>query len=283
MHVCMNEYDAPMQEVIYPFIDLALSRRLERCEGTTNAALVDARMRIDPEASAARIEHAGAYAMFDGVGSPLTQTFALGVFETPADSDLEHIEQFFFTHGADVFHEVSPIAASETTPLLVARGYRPVELTSVMFRPLARESAKPSQVVTRIARDDEAEVWAETAAHGWGETAELRDFILNLGRISAAAEGIDSFFAEIDGRPVGTGALSMRDGVALLAGASTIPDARNRGAQNALLEARLQHAAQNGCDLAMMCASPGSTSQRNAERRGFRVAYTRIKWARSAS
>ncbi len=28
----------------------------------------------------------------------------------------------------------------------------------------------------------------------------------------------------------------------------------------------------------MMGAQPGSTSQRNAEREGFRIVYTRIKW-----
>jgi len=27
-----------------------------------------------------------------------------------------------------------------------------------------------------------------------------------------------------------------------------------------------------------MCALPGSGSQRNAERHGFRIAYTRMKW-----
>ena len=64
----------------------------------------------------------------------------------------------------------------------------------------------------------------------------------------------------------------------LLAGASTIPDARGRGAQNALLAERLRYAAEHGCDVAMMGALPGSGSQRNAERNGFRVAYTRIKF-----
>jgi hypothetical protein len=28
----------------------------------------------------------------------------------------------------------------------------------------------------------------------------------------------------------------------------------------------------------MMCAESGSASQRNAERQGFRIAYTRTKW-----
>jgi hypothetical protein len=94
----------------------------------------------------------------------------------------------------------------------------------------------------------------------------------------AQREGALSFFAEVEGRPIATGVLSIDRGVALLAGASTIPEGRQQGAQLALLERRLRYAADQGCDIAMMCAQPGSASQRNAERHGFRIAYTRIKW-----
>jgi hypothetical protein len=66
--------------------------------------------------------------------------------------------------------------------------------------------------------------------------------------------------------------------VALFGGACTVPEAREQGAQRALLEARMNMAVRERCDLAMMCALPGSASQRNAERQGFRIAYTRIKW-----
>jgi hypothetical protein len=79
-----------------------------------------------------------------------------------------------------------------------------------------------------------------------------------------------------------TGVLCLCGGVALLAGASTIPEGRGRGAQQALLASRLSYAVEYGCDLAMMCAAPGSGSQRNAERRGFRIAYTRLKWRMKA-
>jgi len=85
--------------------------------------------------------------------------------------------------------------------------------------------------------------------------------------------------AEQDGKPIATAGLNIHNGVALFAGASTIPEARKQGAQRALLESRLRYAAESGCDLAMMCAEPGSSSQRNAERQGFRIAYTRVKWA----
>jgi GNAT superfamily N-acetyltransferase len=74
--------------------------------------------------------------------------------------------------------------------------------------------------------------------------------------------------------------LAIHDGVALLGGASTRPAHRRKGAQLALLGARLAAARRHGCDLAMMAARPGSASQRNAERHGFRIAYTRIKWRR---
>jgi hypothetical protein len=53
---------------------------------------------------------------------------------------------------------------------------------------------------------------------------------------------------------------------------------RRRGLQSALIRARMRYAAEHGCDLAMLVAEPGSHSQRNAERRGFRIAYTRTKW-----
>lgn len=50
------------------------------------------------------------------------------------------------------------------------------------------------------------------------------------------------------------------------------------GAQTALLEARFQFAAEHGADLAKVVTSPDSASQRNAERKQFRVAHSRRKW-----
>jgi hypothetical protein len=118
----------------------------------------------------------------------------------------------------------------------------------------------------------------QTAAKGWGEQTEFADVLSGLMRISVSRSDALSFLAELDGQPIAAGALAVYDGVALLAGASTVPESRKQGAQLALLDARLRCAAERGCDLAMMGAAPGSASQRNAERQGFRIAYTRIKW-----
>src|SRR5215813_15034640 len=120
------------------FSDLSLSRRLERAEGRGNADFVEARAKLFPESGAQWVEVAGAYAMFDGVGSPLTQTFGLGVFDPVTQTGMEKLEEFFQQRGAHVQHEVSPLAEASLLGLLNERGYQPIELTSVMFRPIGR-------------------------------------------------------------------------------------------------------------------------------------------------
>jgi GNAT superfamily N-acetyltransferase len=269
--------------------DLALARRLERAEGGSCARFAETRARLTPESGARWVEVAGACAVYDGVTSPLTQTFGLGLFQQANPADLEAIEGFYRERGAPVFHEVSPLADAALLPLLSERGYHPVELTSVLFRP-TRGGPPPAAprnpgIQVRLVREDEHESWAQTAARGWGEVTEFADSILGLMRISAKRPDGLAFLAELDGQPLAAALMVMSEGVALLAGASTIPAGRRQGAQRALLESRLRYAAEHDCDLAMMCASPGSASQRNAERQGFRIAYTRIKWglARSAA
>lgn len=217
--------------------------------------------------------------MYDGAASPMTQTFGLGIFEPPSAAAVETLERFFQERGAPVHHEVSPLADSSLVPLMVSRGYHPLEFTSVMFRPIDRAltfAANPAIMVTLVESGDDS--WVQTAAKGWSDYPELETFVLEIGRVQGAAEQLHRFIAAIDGEPVAAGGLAVHDGVALLAGASTVPAARRRGAQLALLAARLRFAVEQGCDLAMMCALPGSGSQRNAERHGFRIAYTRIKW-----
>ena len=266
-----------------PFIfsDVDLARRLERAEGHANREFVETRARLFPEVGAEWIEVAGAYAMYDGAASLLTQTFGLGMFEETTSADMDRIENFYRERGAPVFHEISPLADASLLPLLNERGYQPLEFTSVMFRPISVEgddlpAPRNDTINVRIVGEDEHELWAQTAARGWSEFTEFADQILELSRVSAKRAGASSFLAEIEGEPIATGGMGIYDGVLLLAGASTVPEGRRQGAQMALLHSRLRFAAERGCDVAMMCAQPGSTSQRNAERNGFRIAYTRI-------
>jgi GNAT superfamily N-acetyltransferase len=263
-----------------PFSDLFLSRRLERAEGHACLRFAEARRRLFPGSGADWIECAGAYAVFDGAESPLTQSFGLGIFEPLTGSSLDEIESFFLERGAPVLHEVSPLAGVAALSLLSARGYRPVEISNVLYRPLASDATEiPPDIRVRISGPEEAQLWGSVNGSGWvQEHPELGDFLLQVGAISSAREDSVSFLAELEGKPGATGVLCMHDGVALLGGSATDPELRRRGLHKALLGERMRYAFDHGCDLAMIAVEPGSSSQRNAERDGFQVAYTRIKW-----
>ena len=261
--------------------DLTLAQRLERTEARSNADFVETRARIQPDFGAEWIEVGGAYAMFDSVESPLTQTFGLGMFENTTADQLDKIEAFFKDRGAPVFHEVSPMADMSLLGLLGERGYRPIELTNVMYRELSGELPERSsnEISTRQIDGSEADTWAQIAACGWATIHEgLADFMLAFGQIAARTSGGHPFLAELEGESIAAAGFGIYDDICILAGATTVPEARNRGAQNALLRARLDFAAENGCSLAMICALPGSQSQKNAQKNGFHIAYTRTTW-----
>ena len=270
-----------MNQETYPFADVALARRLERTEAMAGVEFVEARARAFPEVGATWIEVAGTYAMFDGVGSPVTQTFGLGINRPVSEAGMDQLEEFFKSRGADVFHEVCPLADKSAFDLLSLRGYKPIEFSNVLYRPISvdlRLRAPLNQdVKIRVIEKHEGELWARTSFEGWREFEEVADFVRELGLVTASSEAL-TFLAELRGDPIATGALTISGDVALLAGASTIPAARRQGAQLALLEERLRYAATQGCTVAMMVTLPGSGSQRNAERHGFRIAYTRTKW-----
>lgn len=262
------------------FTDLALSRRLERAEGHACREYAEARRRLCPESGAEWIECGGAYAVFDGIDSPVTQSFGLGLFEELSSDTLDTIERFFFDRGASADHEVSPFAGAGALSLLCERYYLPLEVSNVLYRRTEKISvARNPSIHVRFIEPQEAELWADVNARGWAQDyPEMLEFIRMSGAISASRSQAVCFLGEIDHEPGAAGALFVHEGVALLAGAATVPHLRRRGLQAALLEERMSYAANHGCDLVMMVAEAGSNSQRNAERQGFRVAYTRIKW-----
>jgi GNAT superfamily N-acetyltransferase len=222
--------------------------------------------------------------VFDGIDSPVTQTFGLGIFEPLSAAALDEIERFFLDRGAPVMHEVSPLAGVPALDLLCARQYRPIEISNVLYRAVKQPATPPpGNITVRVTEPEEAQLWSDVSARGWThEHPELQDFMLQMGAISSVRKGTVCFLAEIDGQPGAGGGISIHEGVVLFAGAATVPELRRRGLQAALLEERMRYAFDHGCDLAMMVAEAASNSQRNAERQGFRIAYTRTKWRLSA-
>ena len=262
------------------FADRELAKRLEAAEGYACAQFAEARKRLFPESTSTWMSCAGASVVFDGIDAPTTQTFGLGLYEELTAEALDEIERFFLDRGAEVMHEVCPFAGAATLDLLCARGYRPFEISNVLYREVERASeALGDHIRVRTVDQSEADLWSDVSARGWThEHPEFKEFLRSLGTVCVAREQSPCFLAEINGTPGAAGALILHKGIALFGGAATIPEMRRRGLQSALLHERMRYAAEHGCDMAMMVAEAGSNSQRNAERKGFRVAYTRLKW-----
>ena len=93
-------------------------------------------------------------------------------------------------------------------------------------------------------------------------------------------EGVRRYLGYVDGSPAAAAALTVHDDIAYLAGASTIPSARGRGAQTALIRRRLNDAV--ACSsLVVVTTATDSQSQHNLERLGFGTAQIKTVWARS--
>lgn len=273
-----------LETMIYS--DKALSQKLERTEACANAEFVSSRLKMYPDSCAEWLEVNGTYAMFDGIESPLTQTFGLGLFEALTQADLDAIENFYRRFSAPIFHEVSPMSDPQHLEILYQRNYQPVELSTILYKQLTNEDSahyeNNPQVTARHLRKGEEKLWVSTSVEGWSAEMpvfpDFSEFLYQFSHIGVYSAGAWPFFAELNGKPISTGMLYMYDDIALLSGDSTIPEGRKRGGQKALIDARLSFAAAQGCTIAMMAASPGSHSQKNAEKNGFNIAYTRTKW-----
>ena len=73
-----------------------------------------------------------------------------------------------------------------------------------------------------------------------------------------------------------TRTLTAAAGLATLFADSIVAQYRRQGLHRELILARLNEALVQSCDLATASTLPGSISQRNYERLGFQVVYTKV-------
>lgn len=259
------------------FADVELARRLEGLTAREMWRFARAARAVLPESEACAIDVAGGVAAFVGPGSPVNQAFGLGFCGEVTEEDVALVERFFSWRGARAKVGICPLADPSLLLSLGARGWTPHEFENVLVREVAPDEEWPVvDVEVRECTDDERDLWARAVAVGFSSPSLPTQSELDLGRIVAAREDAILLLAWIDGEPAGTGELVIDDKVGWLSADTTLPPFRRRGVQTALQVERLKRIAAAGCDLAVTEARPGSESQRNMERRGFHIAYTRV-------
>lgn len=242
---------------------------------------------VDPSLAPAFVDFGGFGAMFCGDGSPLTQTTATVHDVEITPEKYAEVCRFYEGRAATWEMALGPFSHPGSWKTLQDAGWRVVGHENTLILPLAPHPPTPSLseereggVVLETVTDDNREAWARAITEGF--FGELTDEALKLAAILGATKNTVSLMATVDGEPAGGGSLIVVGRTAFLGGMATIERFRGRGIQTAITDRRLELAAEMGCDLVFVETLPGSQCQRNMERRGFRVAFTRCVLAKSS-
>ena len=211
-----------------------------------------------------------------GADSPLTQAVGLGLNGTVSEGEVDSLEDFFRSRTAKISIDFCPLADHGLLEILSRRGYQATEFNNVLVRRIA---SAPIVLAPRVRRAlaGEDDIWSHTVGRGFFDQGDLTTAEMDVGRAIFAMQGAMCYLAVAEtGEPAGGGALAVRNGLATLFADSTIAAFRRQGFHRELIAARLNEAIAQGCDSAMASTLPGSTSQRNFERLGFEVAYTKV-------
>ena len=172
-----------------------------------------------------------------------------------------------------------PIAAR-----LTKRGYQLQAFENQLARPIGDAPGPASSLLVTAATPGQDELWLRIAATGFAvpdsatvaAAAAPSELVENIKRVMAGFihPEFERLLVWVDGEPAGAANVFVIDGVLGIAGTTTLPAFRRRGVQQAVVS----HALNRGlgrASLAMATTEPGSISQRNFERCGFQVMYTR--------
>ena len=239
-----------------------------------------------PDAGSAAVPISGGLAIYVSPSSPVNKVIGLAL-DTPLDLEaLERIETDWQQKGEPVRVELSVLTDPSVGGAFTDRGYRLHGFEHVLGLAVDGSEGTPisADVSVEVAGADQLQTWTNIAVEafmnldGTGsvpDDAMPREHMASVLNEVMGAPGFIRYLARLNGEAVGEGAMRIDGDLAQIAGAGTLPQARGRGVQKALLQRRLADARRAGCTLAVVTTAPGTRSQDNVMRRGFKLLYTR--------
>jgi GNAT superfamily N-acetyltransferase len=222
-------------------------------------------------------------------GSALfNRALGVGLAEPATEAALDGIDDFYSRRGLAYGIPLTPDAKpSELPEWLVTRGFRRgyawtkfarrADLTSDLDRLL------DSRLRVEAVSSDRADLFADVFMRAYGTPEVTRPLLERL----PGSEGWHCFVAFDGDEPAATGSLFVTDKVGWVGAGGTLPEFRRRGAQGALLAARIEAGREAGCETLVtetgepIDGQPGG-SYRNLERAGFEPLYVRQNYLSSA-
>jgi hypothetical protein len=239
--------------------------KLERAEGEAYASVMSA-------AGLPVLRVAGAIC-WAAPGVPdiqLNRVGCLGLERDPSDDELDEIEAFYLGHGNRFAISLTP---GRLLDRLLERGYT----AGQQWMKFIRERAPALAVTTELSveKTTDGDAFGSVVAEAFGLPGATGFFGGVVGR-----PGWTLFLARDGDEVAGGAALFLEDGVGWLGIGGTRPAFRGKGAQNALIAARIEHGRALGAHTFTTETGepvddrPGG-SYRNILRGGFAEAYLR--------
>lgn len=231
----------------------------------------------------------GGWMTFAGAGSWANQACALGIDGPVSGADLDRLVEFYRSRGVEPRIEVCSFAHESLLVGLAERGFVLKEFENVFVRTLdgvddwraLHPNGWPMEVgLARVDPTDADQVEEHVRVAMSGFTEVPNEAMLEAGRRSTRHPETVAFNAVVDGRLVGAGAMGLSQGIGVLFGTSVLPEFRRRGIQLALILERLRVASEGGAPFVTIHSAPGISTERNAARLGFTLAYVKVVMVR---
>ena len=209
----------------------------------------------------------------------INRVTALGLREPATDAALDEIDAFFRDAGTRYAIGVSPFSPPDLAGRLEARGFEP-GYAWMKFRRGVEPLPEP-QTSLRVEElgGERGAAFGSVVARGYG----MPDFFADWFAAAAGVPQLRLLLALEGDEPAGAGALFVGDGLGWLGLAATLPEHRRKGAQGAILAARIRAAGEVG--LGALATETGerlpdrqSNSYRNLLRAGFEEQYVRANY-----
>jgi len=223
-------------------------------------------------------------------GAWFNRAQGLGLDGPVEPHEIDELIRFYGDGGIEPRVEVCPFAHESLFRVLADRRFVVRRFLMVLFRFVSETEGfappYPAPPGLRIEPIDPSDASAiEDFGRTWVVGFEAKgpdriDETMRSARRAAESEGTICVRAMLDGRCVGAGGVEIDGALASLFGVAVAPDMRRKGIQLAMVSWRLRRARELGATVATIESHPGASTESNAMRMGFRVAYTKVTMVR---
>lgn len=259
-----------------------LAERLEISEIDTLSSRLTEIQKIDGNPMKVEIQKFGNATAFSAKNIPGPSFNTVKGLKEGDEKQIQKIIHFYKQKDIPIRFELTPAhTSSNLLTCLSDAGFYHNDFHSTLYNSCFVEdkcSVINEKITIRELEEQEFDIFAEIYINGFQMPQFLKSGVAQNNQILHKSENWTFYLASYNDEPAGVGVLFIKDRIATLAAAATLPNLRSKGIQSALIKKRIYQAYLQECDLVVGQAKFGSTSQNNMERAGLGIAYTKAIW-----